>query len=139
MGQNLTEKETMSKDTRDIYPIELIKTGMKLLQQARFSKNEPRPPIRALIVYQIIAIQDGFLPLGRDYKPLGLESSNGWADYDTYPFLVIPKERVNLDHWSGIQKGFTHGYYLFDDSTYPDCRKTKDRYFKMMKIVFGLH
>ncbi len=118
---------------RDIYPIELIKTGIKVLQQAR-SRNE-KEAWRALIVYQIIPIKNMLLPLGRDYKPLGLEGDDKWVNYEDYDFLLIPPDRVNIEllYADGI---LTHGYYFFNDRTYPDNTKNKKRYIDLISKVF---
>lgn len=127
-------------EKRDIYPFELIKTGIKILETTRFRKGQIFHPSRPFVVYQLIevAFGSGYLPLNRDYKPLGLDEYNNWADYDAYPFLVIPKDKVNLSELE-FTGHFTPGHFFFNDGTTPREKKSVDRYIKMVKEAFAFN
>lgn len=114
------------------YSIELIKTGRDILLSQRPDKEWNFDPIQSLLVYCLVPIQDGYLPINRDYKPLGISRYFPWAEYEQYPFLVIPKEKVNVAHCEKQNSTF----YLFTDLTYPHDKKKKDRYVEMLKKTF---
>lgn len=125
---------------RDIYPIELIKTSayaVKFLNQKKVIRRM-HEPIRSLIVYLVEKHGDMWMPLNRDYKPLGLHGYDEWAKYEDYPFLLIPDDRIDLDCAPYKQKNLNsnEAYYLFDDSTFPDDAKNKKRYIQIIQNMF---
>ena len=126
--------------TRDIYPLELIKTSLyvvKFLNQKKVN-HRIHEPIRSLIVYLIEKQGDMWLPLNRDYKPIGLHGYTDHAKYEDYPFLLIPEERINFNEFYYEQKNLNgnRAYYTFDDSTYPDNAKNKNKYIDVVQKVF---
>lgn len=129
-------KSKVRESRMDIYPIELIRTGARIILGTT-SKKDQRDPLRAMIVYQLVDIEDSYLPLGRDYKPLGLSGYNDWVSYRDFSFMLIPKDRVNIDclRADGV---FTPGFYFFDDSTYPHDKKHKLAYCDKIEKVFGI-
>lgn len=118
-------KEKISENSRKSYPVEVIKTGLEFLYKTKTIKSENQEPIRSLLVYQIIEIKGRFLPLNREYKPIGLFGYNEWVNYENYDFLLIDNVDIKYLKEEGC---LTHGYFLFDDSTYPRTKKLKDRY-----------
>lgn len=125
------------EDKRDIYPIELIKTIIDVLECVAIKKNNSHEGIRGLLLYQLIEIDDEYLPLGRDYKPLGLCQYSPWADYHKYPYLLIPKNRVKIENIThdGI---LTPGYFFFNDGNSPLLNtKFKKRYINLLKNTFN--
>lgn len=127
----------MKKQTtqRLIYPLELIRTGITFLRNSRRSNGWSYDPLRALLVYNIIPVDKGYLPVNRDYKPLGIQPID-WYDYNAFSFLIIPDDKVNIENLE-FKGELTKSYYLFDDRTYPDCKKNKERYIKVIKETFS--
>lgn len=85
--------------TRQIYPIELILTGCSLLLGAQkgrnygFESHYAYDARRLCILYCLQKIEDGiWIPLSREYKPLGLNTRRDWVDYKSYPFLFIKED-----------------------------------------------
>jgi hypothetical protein len=118
----------------DIYPVELIKTGLNLLRLTNLKKNiHSEDPRRYLMLYCLEKMNDEyFLPLNRNYKPIGLEK--GFANYNDYSYLFIPKERIKLKNlW---KNGIDGNYFTFADSTYPDEPKYLKRYEKIINSIF---
>ncbi len=128
------------KEKRDIYPLELIKTSLytvRFLKQRRVD-TQLHEPLRTLIVYAIQKVDDAWLPLNRDYKPIGLHGYHEWADYEKYPFLLIPEYKIHFDELK-IQPyniGRTEAFNFFNDSTYPDKTASVKRYIDIVKKTF---
>lgn len=122
----------INNDDRDIYPIELIKTGVYLLKTVHSRPIKgiyPYQAIRALLLYTFETLDDGFLPLNREYKPLGLSFWDSWVDYKQFSFLKIPKEMLDF---SNLEKRS----YLFHDGTFPSDSKAKKKYIEQLTSLF---
>ena len=111
-----------------IYPLKLIQTPIEC-------NISPKKSIllsdlmRSMMLYCLCDMgNDQFLPLNRDYKPLGMVKSD-FVKYEEYPFLFIPKDMIDFTlFWdNGISFG-RHGYFTFADSTYPQDTKLFQRY-----------
>lgn len=132
------------KSERDIYPIELIKTGVNFLMFTNASRNAfsmRSTAIRSLLLYQLLNVDGKWLPINRDYKPIGLTGGNEWADYSEYPFLLIPEDRINFDflmeegsHKNSFKEG--RYFFLFNDFTYPRDIALKRRYQNSISKTF---
>ncbi len=122
------------------YPLELISTGVEILTDAKAKKNSFTDPLRYLLCYCLKPTKNGYLVLNRDYKPLGLTkngiNSSGWADYDIYPFLCYPEEKLDLSPLEKVNGLGGTAYYFFSDSTYPRNPKLIDRYIRLIEEVF---
>ena len=94
--------------TGETYVYELMKTGLRILFEKRMGYYAARP----LLVYHIQRIEDGYIPLNRDYKPLGL-MGGGWADYNKFKFLTLPENEIVF------HKGLQENCFLFGDATTP--------------------
>jgi len=57
--------------TRLIYPLDLLYAGLEMLNTVNHSKIR-RHPSRPILIYQLVKMGDFYLPLNRDYKPIGL-------------------------------------------------------------------
>ena len=121
---------------RDIYPIELIHSslgdGSVPSKSVLYSEQ-----MRSLMIYCLMDMGDGnYLPLNRDYKPLGLERGE-YADYKDYKFLFIPKDRINFKLlWdNGVSFG-SNSHYFYSDYTYPSDKKTFLRYMTIVSSAF---
>ena len=93
---------------------------------------------RVFLPYQLIKIKNKWLPLNREYKPLGLTGYNIWADYEKYDFLLIPEDEVDISY---LKEGAIHprGFYLYNDCTVPENYKMKKRYLDLcIKTFSGL-
>jgi hypothetical protein len=99
------------------------------LQRGRKCNFDPR---RSMIVYYLQEMGDYYLPVGRDYKPLGLYGYNDWATYDKYSFLFIPKDRITIEAIP-----FYPNLFLFDDATYPQGKNIQ-KYLKNIETVFSI-
>ncbi len=126
------------QEKRDIYPIELIKTGIEFLLKTKNINKISYEPIRALVVYNLLEMDEGFLPINREYKPLGLSGYSTWAEYKDYPFLLIPKDRVDLNFLKkdGV---LTESFYFFQDDTYPANAKNKKEYILKIKSALDIN
>lgn len=143
------DKDYRSKiwdESRDIYPIELIKTGCSIVKNMTLLGPEKGfyryDTQRAMILYTFRKIDGKFLPLNREYKPLGLLFYGGKVDYRDFPFLLIPKERINFDEMPKKISSFNHETglehaYMFDDGCYPRG-KSKKTYLEAIERVFSI-
>lgn len=125
-------------DRYDLYPIELIKTGMSLLAFTKDKSGSEEDPRRYLMLYCLQNMGNGqYLPLNRNYKPIGL--GIGFADYEKYTHLFIPKDRINLSVlWDNGPNNFSGdgNYFTFSDSTYPNNKINLRRYFEIIEMAF---
>lgn len=131
----------MGRKNRNIYPLELIKTGCYFLNYTRQNPKAyetEKIPIRSLLVYCIEKTGDGWLPINRDYKPIGLHGYRCWADYNAYPFLLIPDALIDFKYLESLdeQKG-TGNYYVFSDVSYPRGTLKNNYIEKVQGIFFG--
>lgn len=131
----------METKERLIYPLELIKTGISFLFNTRFSrrgfdydKEKMYEPIRSMIVYTLRETHQGYLPLNREYKPIGISYYDNYVCYESYEFLLIPKQKVKIENIPEYKPG--NQIYFFDDATFPKEKKTKERYLKVIKEAF---
>lgn len=109
-------------EKRSSYPLELIKSGMELIWNTRTIKAERYDPVRSFLLYFFQEMPNGYLPLNREYKPLGVPYYGKYVKYEDFPFLIIPKEILNTNEFYD-PKGF-----MFDDLTFPRDLKTKKKY-----------
>jgi hypothetical protein len=126
---------------RSIYPLELVKTVIKAFTEP----DEGMPPrkrhrlyydLRPIIVYTAIEIDGKYLPLNRDYKPIGLTSGD-WVNYSEFPFLLIEKSMIDtpeLEENGVLPKRF----YLFNDGNTPIDRKNQLQWANLAAKVFRL-
>ncbi|HUU87969.1 MAG TPA: hypothetical protein VMX17_09460 [Candidatus Glassbacteria bacterium] len=134
-------KEIIKKNMEyDIYPIELIKTSIrcvKFLKQKPTIRDMRDDVIRSLILYCLIRNDNSWFPVNRNYKPIGIHATN-WVDYEKYPCLLIPNERINFENveieWSTLNSKDT--IYIFKDSTFPRTAKTIQRYCDVINKMF---
>lgn len=124
------------EDQYSNYVLELMKTGILFLKNAKLKPkvyNLKEDPFRSLLVYNLREMKnDMWLPLNRDYIPLGL-IGDGWADYENekYNHLLIHKANINFDLlWDNQPQFFT-----FSDSTYPEG-KYLQRYIDIIEHAF---
>lgn len=120
----------MDSDIRFSYPIELIRTGIIYLYNTRQIKMSKcggyylYEPYRAFTLYCLQKTPTGYMPLNREYKPLGISFYKPWSKYEEFPFLLIPENNVRIEGLKEVNGNF----YIYDDCTFPDCRKNKDLY-----------
>ena len=124
----------MTKEKRLIYPLELIATGLHFLFKTRHITKRDYDPMRSLIVYCLMETPEGYLPLNREYKPIGLSNYSPWVKYDQYPFLLIPKNKANVQALDNNGGGLHH--FFFDDGTFPDSKKFKLKYQSVVMETF---
>lgn len=124
------------ENERKPYPIELIETGINILNGSGKDLAQP------FLVYCLHPMNGKFLPLNRDYKPLGLMDCNKWAKYELYDFLLIDKELVDTSYLYNNAPDFNHemhSFFFFTDSTNPfNGPKSKKRYLEIVKNVFKI-
>ncbi len=95
-------------------------------------------PFRSLVVYCLLKINENeFLPLNREYKPIGLMDGE-FVNYEDFKFLFIPANEINFNILFIDRDYEDHKFFhLFTDSTYPGKKTTKDRYINMViKTLF---
>lgn len=123
----------MSRDyKREIYPIELIRTGilfLDILSIRAIGGYYPYDASRAMILYNLIPFEDGYLPLNREYKPLGISRYMDYVKYEDFGFLKIPKEYLDLSV-------LRDGLFTFNDGYYPGIAKNKKTYKDVINNLF---
>lgn len=96
--------------TDSVYGISMMHRALQLLQEAK------TPAQIALIYYELPyclqEIEGCYLPLNRNYKPLGLPVGSTFVDYSNYKFLSIPKVLITTDH-------LIEGKWFWEDTTSP--------------------
>src|SRR5271165_1708580 len=100
-------------DERMSYPLELIKTGILFLRNANLRRGVyelSQDPFRSLVVYCLQDMGNGkWLPLNRDYKPIGLNGEGNWAKYEDYSYLFIDGKDIDFDIlWDNQPNFFTY-------------------------------
>lgn len=117
---------------REIYPIELIRTGILFLDIISIRSKGgyyPYDASRSMILYALEPFQGDYLPLNREYKPLGISKYMDYVKYEDHEFLKISKEYLEL---STLSKGL----FIFDDCTFPGNAKNKKRYRDIIDNLF---
>lgn len=126
------------KNQRLIYPLELIKTSITFDEYTTNKKSQCNTvQMRSLRLYCLNDMgNDKWLPLNRDYKPLGLMREK-WAKYEDYEFLFIPKEMINFSLlWdNGISFG-SQAFYVYSDGSNPCDLKNHQRYCQIIHNTF---
>lgn len=121
------------------YSLELIKTGVEFLFKTKTNKADRTfpEPIRSMIVYSLHEIDGHWLPVNRDYKPLGISHYSEYVKYEDYPYLFLKKDQVRLgaELWEHPQLS-PKMYFLFQDHTFPESKKLKDRYLNVLLETF---
>ena len=130
--------------TRHVYPIELILTGCSLLLGAskgrnyEFESHYAYDARRLCILYCLQKIEDGiWIPLSREYKPLGLNTRRDWVDYKSYPFLFIKEDEFDIEYLR--KNGFDQGcaIFAFNDGCSPFSDTSKrNKYIKLIDNTF---
>jgi hypothetical protein len=123
-------------DKRMKYPLELIKTGVLFLHNARLKRNVQEDPFRSMVGYCLQYMQNGkWLPLNRDYKPIGLSADKGWAKYEDYSYLFIDGKDINFNILWDNQPNF----FTYSDGSSPRDAKGIQRYSRIIKTAFLDH
>lgn len=127
--------------------LELVELGIDFCIHAKLKKKSVRineDPFRWLLLYCLKEVRPGmWLPLNRDYNPIGLVKDK-WCDYQSplYESLLIKTDDINFDVlWDN---GDGKDFYTFSDGTYPDlyssCTKKMlklhNRYVDIIKTAF---
>ena len=95
--------------------------------------------LRPFIPYCLLKIGENWLPLNRDYKPLGLQSAN-FVKYEEFTHLFIPDKFVRKDlpeitfQDSPLDK--QHYMFFYTDGSTPRDRKLLDRYTRLVRESF---
>lgn len=125
------------KEKRFIYPIEIILTGYHFLYNSNSRLgNDTYCPKRSMLLYAVQPEGDFYLPLNRDYKPLGISFYSEYVTYSDYPFLLIPKNMMDVSSLEAHKH--TDIMFTFNDATYPDIKKTKTLYRNTLFRIFGM-
>ena len=105
-----------------ILSLEIITSALDQL----FLRGRQYYTLRPFLPYLVIPQGECFLPLNRDYKPLGW-SSTDWADYKACEPLFFPKELFTgyLEAYPLVPEG---ACFFFSDNTTPIDLKNKLRY-----------
>ncbi len=95
--------------------------------------------IRHVLPYLMHNIEGIWIPMNRDYKPLGF-GRHKWIKYEDYKFLGIPEEFINFQHLKVISDRAIHAgqcFFFFSDNTTPDRVKDKKAYGKLIHEIFN--
>jgi hypothetical protein len=94
--------------------------------------------LRSFLPYLIRKEGEVWIPLNRDYKPIGILNA-AWVDYGKYSFIGIPDRLVKRPEISLKRNSFytDDGYlYFFNDSVTPYTTKNRAAYVKRIKEAF---
>lgn len=123
----------MSRDyKREIYTIELIRTGilfLDIMSIRAIGGYYPYDASRSMVLYTLESFEDGYLPLNREYKPLGISRYMDYVKYEDFGFLKIPKEYLDLSV-------LNDNLYTFNDCSYPGNAKNKKKYKGVIDNLF---
>lgn len=121
-----------------LYSLDMIHGALELLFTERNSFHALRP----YLPYLIQPVEDFWLPINRDYKPLGVRShTTHWVDYKDYRFLAIPEELIDLSHEHCNKERNTKyamadgAIFFFSDRTTPILKKEKQRYGQLIREI----
>jgi len=120
----------------ECYAKQMIKTTLeRYLPTSKVRSEVYCNTMRPFHPYCLIKMnEEEYLPLNRDYKPLGLNSGDIY-EYGNYPFLYIKKEELNLNVlWDNGDASRSGVWFLFSDSTCP--HDNLQRYVQILRIVF---
>ena len=104
------------------YPKEMIKCVFDIRSMTKVRRETFIDSMRPFMPYCLTKINDStFLPLNRDYKPIGCLGGN-WYDYEKFECLFLDVNDIDLTClWdNGVSFG-RHSYFLYSDSCTP-CR-----------------
>ena len=130
------EKENKLKG----FSFDLIKTGCLILMNLKLIKylgiTDPR---RIMVVYNLRKINGKYLPLNRNYQPIGV-CTKSYVIYEDYPNLLLDKKDINFKPIKDSQDG----EYMFDDLTSPFYETYKDkrnitRYLDLCEKMFRIN
>lgn len=122
-------------ERKRIYALDVIATSLAFLQEdGRYLT------LRQFLPYCIYKFGTNWLPLNRDYKPLGILNED-WVKYEDYDYLFIPEDYIDASS-EKLEKDLLHpstpAVWLFTDSTVPFDKKNKIKYLdKADKLFFG--
>jgi hypothetical protein len=130
----MNEKKTL------IYPLRLIKSSLgNEVSPTKSVLNSGQ--MRSLTLYCLVDMgNDQFLPLNRDYKPLGMNERE-FVKYEEFEFLFLPRDLINFSTlWdNGISLG-KHAYYTYSDFNSPCNAKSFQRYRSIiLSAFFGMN
>lgn len=110
-----------------IYSLDIIHGALALL----FEEKNSYHALRACLPYLLQPVDDFWLPLNRDYKPIGISAkTTNWVDYHKYRFLAIPTELIDLEHEHCLKEKKTKysladgAIFFFSDINTPTIRNT---------------
>ena len=117
-----------------IYALDLIQTA-----KVCFKEYGKYYPLRQFLPYCLYKFGDNWLPLNRDYKPLGILNGD-FVNYTEYTFLYIPDPLLNIQKLEIEKDGLrpdVPGVWLYKDSTSPCInKKMRTRYCDLIEDVF---
>ena len=117
------------------YALELIKNSIHQNMDGRGRKFLDNQMFRLNLPYLLRKLEDGkFIPLNRDYKPLGVSRGN-WAVYEEYDFLFLDPDKINTTYLWDNDEG--HSLYFYSDCTYPfKDKRNFSRYQSLIDYTF---
>jgi hypothetical protein len=112
-----------------VYSLELIKTSLRSLDE----HNKSYYMLRSFLPYLIIPQGDFYLPLNRDYKPLGM-TADRWVNYEDCEGLFFPKSffKGELKPYPLEPDG---AFFFFADRTTPILTKERKNYIWLLNSV----
>lgn len=118
-----------------LYSIMLIETVLKCIIE-NTPKTRTYNNLRPYLPYCIQDMGEGkWIPLNRDYKPIGLARSE-FVKYEDFEFLFLCEEHINFDIlWDNGKCLGRHGYFLFSDIYKPVGSNLK-RYIEILGLAF---
>lgn len=120
-----------------IYALDMIETVLYHLQDA--IRGKPYYDVRQFTPYLLSRIEDFWLPLNRDYKPLGI-GNKGFVKYEDYKFLSIPDHIINKNSKHFVLDGPSSNYmYFFTDRGTPVLKKERDEYIERVKDILFIN
>lgn len=113
-GHNISKLEI------ECYSKQLIKNIFDITSYTKVRKEVFISTMRPFIPYCLHKIDENtFLPLNRDYKPIGMPPGKHYK-YEDYKFLFLEKDEINLNIlWDNGFSFGGYGYFLYSDACTP--------------------
>lgn len=133
----LSQFSPNDRKTIDCYSKQLIKNCFDYTSNTKVRKETFITTMRPFMPYCLHKINDDtFLPLNRDYKPLGMPAGHHYI-YESYDFLFLKKHEINLDILWDNGYGFGgYGYFFYSDSCTP--YESFNRYLEILQVSIFL-
>lgn len=115
------------------YGLDFLESSLEAFEEAKGAKIAYNT-LRIFLPYCLRKEGDLWIPLNRDYKPIG--TRRGWYDYSKYNFIGIESKHVDSSFSEIDPLSKAPMIFFFTDATTPITSKRKRDFFKRVQKVF---